>query len=119
MNNDFEMSEEKRQRILNAIEQYSDFDSYEDIVRRKRIKEDARKAEKRRIKVKTMDDLLNKYEDYDISINTELNIVTLNKPIETKYMLQFRAECNSLGYTCEIKGDLTSKITCHNVFLNI
>ena len=59
-------------------------------------------ARKRNIIVKTVFDLKEKYEDYDIQVDSYKKIITLNKPLEVKYLDQFRYECNRLGFKCEI-----------------
>ena len=57
---------------------------------------------KRKIVVKTIFDLTEKYKDYDINVDTCKKIITLRKPLEVKYLAQFRYECNYLGFKCEI-----------------
>lgn len=57
---------------------------------------------KRKIVVKNIFDLTDKYEFYDISVNVNKNIATLRKPLEVKYLSQFRYDCAKLGLTCEI-----------------
>lgn len=59
-------------------------------------------ARKRKIIVKTIFDLTEKYEDYDVKVDTCEKIITLRKPLEVKYLAQFRHECNYLGFKCEI-----------------
>lgn len=59
-------------------------------------------ARKRKIIVKTVFDLTEKYEDYDIKVDAYNKIVTLRKPLEVKYLAQFRYDCNYLGFKCEI-----------------
>ena len=59
-------------------------------------------ARKRKIVVKTVFDLTEKYEDYDIQVDACSKIITLRKPLEVKYLAQFRYECNYLGFKCEI-----------------
>lgn len=59
-------------------------------------------ARKRKIVVKTIFDLTEKYEDYDVKVDSCEKIITLRKPLEVKYLAQFRYECNYLGFKCEI-----------------
>ena len=59
-------------------------------------------ARKRKIVVKTVFDLTEKYDDYNIKVDACNKIVTLRKPLEVKYLDQFRYECNRLGFKCEI-----------------
>lgn len=61
-------------------------------------------ARKRKIIVKTVFDLTEKYEDYNIKVDACNKIVTLRKPLEVKYLAQFRYECNYLGFKCEISN---------------
>ena len=57
---------------------------------------------KRKIVVKTIFDLTEKYENYDVKVDSCEKIITLRKPLEVKYLAQFRYECNYLGFKCEI-----------------
>ena len=59
-------------------------------------------ARKRKIVVKTIFDLTEKYEDYDVKVDYYEKIITLRKPLEVKYLSQFRHDCNYLGFKCEI-----------------
>ena len=59
-------------------------------------------ARKRKIVVKTIFDLTEKYEDYDVKVDACKKVITLRKPLEVKYLAQFRYDCNYLGFKCEI-----------------
>ena len=61
-------------------------------------------AKKRSIIVRTILDLLEKYEDYNVKVDTDRNTIILRKPLEVKYLAQLRYECNYLGFKFEI-GD--------------
>ena len=61
-----------------------------------------KEARKIKIVVKTIFDLTEKYEDYDVKVDSCEKIITLRKPLEVKYLAQFRYECNYLGFKCEI-----------------
>ena len=53
--------------------------------------------------VKTVFDLREKYDDYDINIDGFYKTAILRKPIEVKYYIVFRAECERLGYKCGVE----------------
>ena len=95
------MSEEKRRRIFEEIRVCEEND--EDAYKRKLEKEKERIAAKRKIVVKTVFDLREKYDDYDIDIDGFYKTAILRKPIEVKYYMVFRAECERLGYKCGVK----------------
>ena len=95
------MSEEKRHRIFEGLRAYEE--NAEDAYKRKLEKEKERIAAKRKIVVKTVFDLREKYEDYDINIDGFYKTAILRKPIEVKYYTVFRAECERLGYKCGVK----------------
>ena len=93
------MSEEKRRRIFEGLRAYEE--NAEETYKRKLEKE--RIAAKRKIIVNTVFDLREKYEDYDINIDGFYKTAILRKPIEVKYYMVFRAECERLGYKCGVK----------------
>ena len=95
------MSEEKRRRIFEGLRAYEE--NAEEAYKRKLEKEKERIAAKRKIVVKTVFDLREKYDDYDINIDGFYKTAILRKPIEVKYYTVFRAECERLGYKCGIK----------------
>ena len=95
------MSEEKRHRIFEEIRVYEE--NAEEAYIRKLKKEKERIAAKRKIVVKTVFDLREKYEDYDINIDGFYKTAILRKPIEVKYYMVFRAECERLGYKCGVE----------------
>ena len=95
------MSEEKRHRIFEGLRAYEE--NAEEAYKRKLEKEKERIAAKRKIVVKTVFDLREKYEDYDINIDGFYKTAILRKPIEVKYYTVFRAECERLGYKCGVK----------------
>lgn len=95
------MSEEKRRRIFEGLIAYEE--NAEEAYKRKLEKEKERIAAKRKIIVKTVFDLREKYDDYDIDIDGFYKTAILRKPIEVKYYTVFRAECERLGYKCGVK----------------
>lgn len=95
------MSEEKRRRIFEGLRAYEE--NAEEAYKRKLEKEKERIAAKRKIVVKTVFDLREKYDDYDINIDGFYKTAILRKPIEVKYYMVFRAECERLGYKCGVK----------------
>lgn len=95
------MSEEKRRRIFDGIRVCEE--NAEEAYKIKLEKEKERIAAKRKIVVKTVFDLREKYEDYDIDIDGFYKTAILRKPIEVKYYTVFRAECERLGYKCGVK----------------
>ena len=95
------MSEEKRRRIFEEIRVYEE--NAEEAYIRKLKKEKERIAAKRKIVVKTVFDLREKYDDYDINIDGFYKTAILRKPIEVKYYMVFRAECERLGYKCGVE----------------
>lgn len=95
------MSEEKRRKIFEGLKICEEND--EELYKRKLEKEKERIAAKRKIVVKTVFDLREKYEDYDININGFYKTAILRKPIEVKYYMVFRAECERLGYKCGVE----------------
>ena len=95
------MSEEKRRRIFEGLRAYEE--NAENAYKRKLEKEKERIAAKRKIIVKTVFDLREKYDDYDIDIDGFYKTAILRKPIEVKYYTVFRAECERLGYKCGVK----------------
>ena len=95
------MSEEKRHRIFEGLRAYEE--NAEEAYKRKLEKEKERIAAKRKIIVKTVFDLREKYDDYDIDIDGFYKTAILRKPIEVKYYTVFRAECERLGYKCGVK----------------
>lgn len=95
------MSEEKRRKIFEEIRVCEE--NAEEAYKRKLEKEKERIAAKRKIVVKTVFDLREKYEDYDINIDGFYKTAILRKPIEVKYYTVFRAECDRLGYKCGVE----------------
>ena len=95
------MSEEKRRRIFEGLRAYEE--NAEEAYKRKLEKEKERIAAKRKIVVKTVFDLREKYDDYDIDIDGFYKTAILRKPIEVKYYTVFRAECYRLGYKCGVE----------------
>ena len=95
------MSEEKRRRIFEGIRVCEE--NAEEAYKRKLEKEKERIAAKRKIVVKTVFDLREKYDYYDINIDGFYKTAILRKPIEVKYYTVFRAECERLGYKCGVE----------------
>ena len=95
------MSEEKRHKIFEGLRAYEE--NAEEAYKRKLEKEKERIAAKRKIIVKTVFDLREKYDEYDINIDGFYKTAILRKPIEVKYYTVFRAECERLGYKCGVK----------------
>ena len=100
------MEEDKRKALHNRIF-YLLNDEEEELKEKKRRELELKREEearKRKIVVKTIFDLTEKYEDYDVKVDAFEKIITLRKPLEVKYLAQFRYECNYLGFKFEI-GD--------------
>ena len=95
------MSEEKRRRIFEGLRDCEK--NAEEEYKRKLEKEKERIAVKRKIVVNTVFDLREKYEDYNININGFYKTAILKKPIDVKYYIVFRAECERLGYKCGVE----------------
>ena len=95
------MSEEKRRKIFEGLRAYEE--NAEEAYKRKLEEEKERIAAKRKIVVKTVFDLREKYEDYDINIDGFYKTAILRKPIEVKYYMVFGAECERLGYKCGVE----------------
>ena len=95
------MSEEKRRRIFEGLRDCEK--NAEEEYKRKLEKEKERIASKRKIVVNTVFDLREKYEDYNIDINGFYKTAILKKPIDVKYYIVFRAECERLGYKCGVE----------------
>ena len=95
------MSEEKRRRIFEGLRDYEK--NAEEEYKRKIEKEKERIASKRKIVVNTVFDLREKYEDYNIDINGFYKTAILKKPIDVKYYIVFRSECERLGYKCGVE----------------
>lgn len=98
------MKESKRQNMIEHMNYL--FNNEEEKLKEKKRREEQLKREeqarKRKIIVKNVFDLTEKYEDYDISVDAYRKMVTLKKPLEVKYLSLFRHECNYLGFKCEI-----------------
>lgn len=98
------MEESKREALYNRIFYLlnNEEEELKDKKRRELQLKREKEARKRKIVVKTIFDLTEKYEDYDIKVNICKKIITLRKPLEVKYLAQFRYDCNYLGFKCEI-----------------
>ena len=98
------MGEAKREALHNRMF-YLLNDEEEELKEKKRRElqlKHEEEARKRKIVVKTIFDLTEKYEDYDVKVDSYQKIITLRKPLEVKYLAQFVYECNYLGFKCEI-----------------
>lgn len=113
MDNNHEMSLEKRRRIFENLRIYDE--EFERRRERKRLAELQRLKRKREIIVKNIFDLTEKYEDYLINVDSKLKIVTLRRPLEVKYLALFRKECEYLGFTCEIKSSMINDLYHSNI----
>jgi hypothetical protein len=98
------MEESKRQALHNRMNYL--FNNEEEKIKEKKHRElqtqHEEESRKRKIIVLTVYDLTKKYEDYDIQVDACRKMVTLKKPLEVKYLPQFKYECNYLGFNCEI-----------------
>ena len=98
------MGEAKREALRNRM--FYLLNNEEEELKKKKLRELQLKCEKearkRKIVVKTIFDLTEKYEDYDVKVDSCEKIITLRKPLEVKYLAQFRYECNYLGFKFEI-----------------
>ena len=98
------MDESKKESLHNRL--FYLLNNEEEKLKEKKYRELQLKREKeaRKIKivVKSILDLTEKYECYDIKVNICKKIITLRKPLEVKYLAQFRHDCNYLGFKFEI-----------------
>lgn len=76
-----------------------------------------KEAKKINIVVKTIFDLTEKYEYYDIKVNICKKIITLRKPLEVKYLAQFRHDCNYLGFKFEIGNRSIEDMYCRSNYI--
>lgn len=82
------MEESKREALHDRMN-YLFNDEDEKIKEKKRRELQLKREEearKRKIIVKTIFDLTEKYEDYDVKVDTCKKIITLRKPLEVKYL---------------------------------
>lgn len=98
------MEESKREALRNRIFYLLNNEEEELKEKKRRELQLKREKEARKIKivVKSILDLTEKYECYDIKVNICKKIITLRKPLEVKYLAQFRHDCNYLGFKFEI-----------------
>ena len=113
------MGEDKREVLYNRMF-YLLNDEEEQLKEKKRRELELKREEearKRKIVVKTIFDLTEKYEDYDVEVDACEKIITLRKPLEVKYLAQFRYECNYLGFKCEIGNGYIEDMYCRNNYI--
>lgn len=113
------MEESKREALHNRMF-YLLNDEEEQLKEKKRIELQLKREEearKRKIVVKTIFDLTEKYEDYDVKVDSCEKIITLRKPLEVKYLAQFRYECNYLGFKCEIGNGYIENMYYRNNYI--
>ena len=98
------MEESKREALRNRL--FYLLNNEEEKLKEKKRRELQLKREeearKINIVVESIFDLTEKYKHYDIKVNICKKIITLRKPLEVKYLAQFRYECNYLGFKFEI-----------------
>lgn len=113
------MEESKREALRNRI--FYLLNNEEEKLKEKKCKELQLKREKedrkRKIVVKTIFDLTEKYECYDIKVNICKKIITLRKPLEVKYLAQFRHDCNYLGFKFEIGNRSIEDMYCRSNYI--
>ena len=113
------MEEAKREALRNRM--FYLLNDEEEKLKEKKRRELQLKREKeaRKIKivVKTIFDLTEKYECYDIKVNICKKIITLRKPLEVKYLAQFRYECNYLGFKFEIGNRSIENMYCRSNYI--
>ena len=113
------MEESKREALRNRL--FYLLNNEEEKLKEKKCRELQlkREEEARKIKivVKSILDLTEKYECYDIKVNICKKIITLRKPLEVKYLAQFRYECNYLGFKCEIGNGYIEDMYCRNNYI--
>ena len=113
------MDESKRESLYNRMF-YLLNDEEERLKEKKRRELQLKREEearKRTIVVKTVFDLTEKYEDYNIQVDAYRKIVTLRKPLEVKYLAQFIHDCNYLGFKCEIDNRSIEDIYYRNNYI--
>ena len=97
------MGEAKREALRNRMFYLlNDEEELKEKKRRELQLKREEEARKRKIVVKTIFDLTEKYEDYDVKVDPCEKIITLRKPLEVKYLAQFRYDCNYLGFKYKI-----------------
>lgn len=113
------MEESKREALYNRIFNLLNDEEEElkDKKRRELQLKREKEARKRKIVVKTIFDLTEKYEDYDIKVNICKKIITLRKPLEVKYLAQFRHDCNYLGFKFEIGNRSIEDMYCRSNYI--
>ena len=113
------MGEDKREALRNRMF-YLFNDEEEELKEKKRRELQLKREEearKRKIVVKTIFDLTEKYEDYDVNVDSYEKIITLRKPLEVKYLAQFRHECNYLGFKFEIGNRSIEDMYCRSNYI--
>ena len=113
------MEESKREALRNRIFYLLNNEEEELKEKKRRELQLKREKEARKIKivVKTIFDLTEKYECYDIKVNICKKIITLRKPLEVKYLAQFRYECNYLGFKFEIGNRSIEDMYCRSNYI--
>lgn len=113
------MEESKREALRNRL--FYLLNNEEEKLKEKKRRELQLKREeearKRKIVVKTIFDLTEKYEDYDVNVDSYEKIITLRKPLEVKYLAQFRHECNYLGFKFEIGNRSIEDMYCRSNYI--
>ena len=113
------MVEAKREVLRNRM--FYLLNNEEEELKKKKLRELQLKCEKearkRKIVVKTIFDLTEKYEDYDVKVDSCEKIITLKKPLEVKYLAQFRYDCDYLGFKCEIGNRSIEDIYYRNNYI--
>ena len=113
------MEESKRETLRNRI--FYLLNNEEEKLKEKKRRELQLKREKEASKinivVKTIFDLTEKYECYDIKVNICKKIITLRKPLEVKYLAQFRHDCNYLGFKFEIGNRSIEDMYCRSNYI--
>ena len=113
------MEESKREALRNRL--FYLLNNEEEELKEKKRRELQLKREKEarkiNIVVKTIFDLTEKYECYDIKVNICKKIITLRKPLEVKYLAQFRHDCNYLGFKFEIGNRSIEDMYCRSNYI--
>ena len=113
------MEESKREALRNRIFYLLNNEEEELKEKKRRELQLKREKEARKINmvVKTIFDLTEKYECYDIKVNICKKIITLRKPLEVKYLSQFRHDCNYLGFKFEIGNRSIEDMYCRSNYI--
>ena len=113
-----EMPSYKRERLYETLRLHEE--NEQKLNEEKEIEKHTKNLRKRRIIVNRLNDLLKKYENYQIRVDVKNKLVILRKPLEVKYLARFKYDCKSLGFNYVIRNrsinDLYYQATLNYVY---